>query len=176
MRLEHHPGIPFRDGASGRRAIVVGGPDVWEVVRLGATKKRAFSTGTVSAKAFVSAFLPPFPRLLRHTRYSEGVGGIAGILYSLPFQCGGPGLVSPPEFGEAGQPNTNRQPKLKGTFFTVTSLKRWLLSISTASGGVKSISTSPASLENSRVSPGCGLIGFGLGTTSFPFTKRRLIE
>ena len=32
MRLEHHPGIAFRDGPSGRRAIVVGGPDVWEVV------------------------------------------------------------------------------------------------------------------------------------------------
>jgi hypothetical protein len=32
MRLERHPGIIFRDGPAGRRAVVAGGPDVWEVV------------------------------------------------------------------------------------------------------------------------------------------------
>ena len=32
MRLDRHPGIFFRDGPSGRRAVVIGGPDVWEVV------------------------------------------------------------------------------------------------------------------------------------------------
>ncbi len=32
MRLDRHPGIVFRDGPGGRRAVVVGGPDVWEVV------------------------------------------------------------------------------------------------------------------------------------------------
>jgi nitrogenase molybdenum-iron protein alpha/beta subunit len=32
MRLDRHPGIVFRNGPSGRRAVVVGGPDVWEVV------------------------------------------------------------------------------------------------------------------------------------------------
>jgi hypothetical protein len=32
MRLDRHPGIAFRDGPAGRRAVVVGGPDVWEVV------------------------------------------------------------------------------------------------------------------------------------------------
>jgi hypothetical protein len=32
MRLDRHPGIIFRDGAAGRRAVVVGGPDVWEVI------------------------------------------------------------------------------------------------------------------------------------------------
>ncbi len=32
MRLDHHPGIFFRDGPAGRRAVVIGGPDVWEVV------------------------------------------------------------------------------------------------------------------------------------------------
>ena len=32
MRLDRHPGIVFRDGPVGRRAVVVGGPDVWEVV------------------------------------------------------------------------------------------------------------------------------------------------
>ncbi len=33
LRMEEHPGVVFRDGPAGRRATVVGGPDVWEVVR-----------------------------------------------------------------------------------------------------------------------------------------------
>ena len=32
LRLDRHPGILFRDGPAGRRAVVVGGPDVWEIV------------------------------------------------------------------------------------------------------------------------------------------------
>jgi hypothetical protein len=32
LRGRRHPMIVFRDGASGRRAGLVGGPDVWEVV------------------------------------------------------------------------------------------------------------------------------------------------
>lgn len=31
-RRDEHPLITFRDGATGRRAGLVGGPDVWEVV------------------------------------------------------------------------------------------------------------------------------------------------
>ncbi len=30
--MEDHPGIVFRDGASGRRAALAGGPDVWQVI------------------------------------------------------------------------------------------------------------------------------------------------
>ena len=33
LRMEEHPGILFREGPTGRRATVVGGPDVWEIVR-----------------------------------------------------------------------------------------------------------------------------------------------
>jgi hypothetical protein len=33
LRMEEHPGIIFRDGPMGRRATLVGGPDVWEVIR-----------------------------------------------------------------------------------------------------------------------------------------------
>lgn len=33
LRMAEFPGVAFRDGASGRRAYLVGGPDVWEVVR-----------------------------------------------------------------------------------------------------------------------------------------------
>src|SRR5260370_17468967 len=31
-RRDEHPLITFRDGPAGRRAAVVGGPDVWEIV------------------------------------------------------------------------------------------------------------------------------------------------
>jgi hypothetical protein len=33
MKARRFPGIIFRDGPAGRRAAVLGGPDVWEVVR-----------------------------------------------------------------------------------------------------------------------------------------------
>lgn len=33
LRMDEHPGVIFRDGPAGRRASLVGGPDVWEVIR-----------------------------------------------------------------------------------------------------------------------------------------------
>lgn len=30
--MDAHPGVLFRDGVAGRRAVLAGGPDVWEVV------------------------------------------------------------------------------------------------------------------------------------------------
>lgn len=30
--MEDHPGVVFRDGPTGRRAGLAGGPDVWEVI------------------------------------------------------------------------------------------------------------------------------------------------
>ncbi|MGV9326476.1 hypothetical protein [Streptosporangium sandarakinum] len=33
LRMEEHPGVLFRTGPTGRRAVLVGGPDVWEVIR-----------------------------------------------------------------------------------------------------------------------------------------------
>ncbi|HEY3945099.1 MAG TPA: hypothetical protein VGL78_07735 [Solirubrobacteraceae bacterium] len=32
VRMDDHPGIVFRDGPTGRRAGLAGGPDVWEVI------------------------------------------------------------------------------------------------------------------------------------------------
>lgn len=32
LRAYEHPGIGFRDGPTGRRAVLTGGPDVWEVI------------------------------------------------------------------------------------------------------------------------------------------------
>ncbi|HVC99832.1 MAG TPA: CopG family transcriptional regulator [Candidatus Dormibacteraeota bacterium] len=34
VRMTSHPGITFREGPAGRRAGVIGGPDVWEVVEV----------------------------------------------------------------------------------------------------------------------------------------------
>ena len=33
LRMSEHPGIAFRPGPTGRRAGLVAGPDVWEIVR-----------------------------------------------------------------------------------------------------------------------------------------------
>jgi hypothetical protein len=33
LRMDEHPGVIFRDGPTGRRAVLVGGPDVREVIR-----------------------------------------------------------------------------------------------------------------------------------------------
>ena len=41
LRMDEHPGILFRDGATGRRATVAGGPDVWEVVRAARDARKA---------------------------------------------------------------------------------------------------------------------------------------
>ncbi len=30
--MQEHPGVVFRDGPSGRRAALIAGPDIWEVV------------------------------------------------------------------------------------------------------------------------------------------------
>jgi hypothetical protein len=30
--MEEHPGIVFRDGPTGRRAALAGGPDIWELM------------------------------------------------------------------------------------------------------------------------------------------------
>jgi hypothetical protein len=32
LRMDEHPGVAFREGPIGRRATLVGGPDVWEVI------------------------------------------------------------------------------------------------------------------------------------------------
>lgn len=32
LRADRHPGVFFREGPAGRRPVVVGGPDVWEIV------------------------------------------------------------------------------------------------------------------------------------------------
>ena len=33
LRMDAHPGVSFREGPAGRRAVLAGGPDVWEAIR-----------------------------------------------------------------------------------------------------------------------------------------------
>jgi hypothetical protein len=41
LRMDEHPGVLFRDGPSGRRAVLIGGPDVWEVARVVASVRES---------------------------------------------------------------------------------------------------------------------------------------
>jgi len=46
--MDEHPGIVFRGGPTGRRAALVGGPDVWEVMQ---TAKSGKSRGDAAVVA-----------------------------------------------------------------------------------------------------------------------------
>lgn len=39
--MDEHPGIVFRSGPAGRRAVVAGGPDVWQVLQAVRNVRRA---------------------------------------------------------------------------------------------------------------------------------------
>lgn len=46
LAMDTYPGIVFRDGPSGRRPAVIGGPDVWEVIQVFLAEDR--DTGATS--------------------------------------------------------------------------------------------------------------------------------
>jgi hypothetical protein len=48
LRYDNHPGVMFRDGPAGRRAGLIGGPDIWEIIG-------ALRTAPESGEARVSA-------------------------------------------------------------------------------------------------------------------------
>jgi len=52
LRMEEHPGVLFRDGRTGRRAVLVGGPDVREVIR--AVKSARTAEPELDAAAIVA--------------------------------------------------------------------------------------------------------------------------
>lgn len=52
LRMDEHPGIVFRDGPMGRRAVVVGGPDVWQIVS--AVRAARFANPRASQKAVLA--------------------------------------------------------------------------------------------------------------------------
>ena len=46
LRMEQHPGVTFRDGPAGRRAVVLNGADVWQVISAVLDVRRAEPTIT----------------------------------------------------------------------------------------------------------------------------------
>ncbi len=50
-RMDEHPGIVFRDGPTGRRAALAGGPDIWEVMQtIKSGKERGDAAVTAAAE------------------------------------------------------------------------------------------------------------------------------
>lgn len=69
MRLDRHPGIVFRDGPAGRRAVVIGGPDVWEVI---AAARRAPEHGEKLVRALAERIGVPAEKIrIAVTYYGE---------------------------------------------------------------------------------------------------------
>jgi len=71
LRAEEHPGIVFRPGPTGRRAGLVGGPDVWEVIgALQAVRAEDSDLADESLVAVVAEATGLSPRVVRiATRY-----------------------------------------------------------------------------------------------------------
>ena len=64
--MEEHPGIMFRPGPTGRRAGLVGGPDVWEVI--GALQAVRAQDPSLAEEALVAAIAETAglsPRMVR---------------------------------------------------------------------------------------------------------------
>jgi hypothetical protein len=66
MRLDRHPGIVFRDGPAGRRAVIVGGPDVWEVI---SAVRSAPERGDRLIEALADRMGVPAPKIRVAIRY-----------------------------------------------------------------------------------------------------------
>jgi hypothetical protein len=66
LRVDRHPGIAFRNGPAGRRAVVVGGPDVWEVI---AAARSAPERGDELIEALTERLGVPAERIRIATRY-----------------------------------------------------------------------------------------------------------
>jgi hypothetical protein len=71
LRTEEHPGIMFRPGPTGRRAALVSGPDVWEVIgALQAVRAQDPGLASESLVAAIAEATGLTPRMVRvATRY-----------------------------------------------------------------------------------------------------------
>lgn len=56
LRMQDHPGIMFRSGPAGRRAGLIGGPDIWEIATavIGLKRDGCFSPERVAELASLS--------------------------------------------------------------------------------------------------------------------------
>ncbi|HEV2858494.1 MAG TPA: hypothetical protein VGW80_08855 [Solirubrobacterales bacterium] len=65
-RMDEHPGVIFRDGPTGRRAALPGGPDVWEVM---ATLKGGEARGQKAIPATAELLNLTDPQVRAAVRY-----------------------------------------------------------------------------------------------------------
>jgi len=66
LRADRHPGVFFRAGPAGRRAVVVGGPDVWEIV---SATRRAPEKGEALVQALAKRLGISESKVSAATRY-----------------------------------------------------------------------------------------------------------
>ena len=71
LRMAEHPGIVFKDGPSGRRAALVSGPDVWEVVLY---LREVDERGDAALDAAAETFDLPLARLRAALHYHAAHG------------------------------------------------------------------------------------------------------
>ena len=75
IRSEEFPGIEFRPGPAGRRAALIGGPDVWEIVRDVRAAREARATEPLAVVAAASELTDAQMRLAAayYTEYPEEI-------------------------------------------------------------------------------------------------------
>jgi len=66
LRMADHPSIVFRDGPTGRRAALAGGPDVWEVI---GTLQSGDEKGEMAIAAIVEMGVVTRPQVEAALRY-----------------------------------------------------------------------------------------------------------
>jgi hypothetical protein len=74
IRIEDHPGIVFRDGPTGRRAGLAGGPDVWEVIAAVRASGLSGEDALAAAAEWGSLTLPQVRTAVGYyAEYPEGI-------------------------------------------------------------------------------------------------------
>lgn len=74
LRMEDHPGIIFRDGPTGRRAALAGGPDVWEVIAAVQASELAGEQALTAAAQWGSLTLSQVRAAVRyHAEYPQEI-------------------------------------------------------------------------------------------------------
>lgn len=64
--MDEHPGITFRDGPTGRRAALAGGPDVWEVMQTIKTRKARSDAAVTAAATLLTLTEPQVRTVVRY--------------------------------------------------------------------------------------------------------------
>lgn len=76
MRMEDHPGVLFRPGPAGRRAALVSGPDVWEVISTLCSGEDRGDEAIIATAGHLSLPVPSVRAALRYyAAFTEEIDG-----------------------------------------------------------------------------------------------------